>query len=252
MKTKSLLVILVVFSWILSACQPAQIPPTATATIVPPTNTPVPTNTPKPTSTPIPPTPTIESPAILSEYLDNAKIVKYENFDNGKDWELFDGSRITNGTLEIVGNGWNGLANKTNLKAGDGILVNFKYTKGSVFESFFDYGAWATSPYKRFGVYLDHDYARANSYEGTKGLGGNYLRGNFYLAPDTWYTLLLAIGNNGDFFALVYDPTNPEKLIKEKQSIERWSSVNWTFRIGADKGTILYDDFMIIKFDNIK
>jgi hypothetical protein len=42
MKTKSLLVVLVVCSWVLSACQPAQIPPTATvaiATIATPTDT---------------------------------------------------------------------------------------------------------------------------------------------------------------------------------------------------------------------
>ena len=59
MKAKDLLVALVIYSWIMSACQPAQItlPPvaTATATVVPPTNTPVPTNTPEPTSIPIPP-----------------------------------------------------------------------------------------------------------------------------------------------------------------------------------------------------
>jgi hypothetical protein len=66
MKTKGLLVVLVVCSWILSACQPAQIPPTATAVIVPatdtpaptdtsvPTNTSLPTETPKPTTTPLP------------------------------------------------------------------------------------------------------------------------------------------------------------------------------------------------------
>jgi beta-xylosidase len=65
MKTKGLLVVLVVCSWILSACQSrVATAPTATtappATPVPPTNTPLPTNTslptetPKPTTTPLP------------------------------------------------------------------------------------------------------------------------------------------------------------------------------------------------------
>jgi branched-chain amino acid transport system substrate-binding protein len=53
MKIKSLLVVFMVCSWTLSACQPAQIPPTATAAIVPPADTPIPTNT------SVPPTPTV-------------------------------------------------------------------------------------------------------------------------------------------------------------------------------------------------
>ena len=53
MKTKGLLVVLIACSWILSACQSAQIPPTATAVILPPTDTPIPTNT------SVPPTPTV-------------------------------------------------------------------------------------------------------------------------------------------------------------------------------------------------
>lgn len=48
MKIKGLLVVLIVCSWILSACQPAQTPPTATATIASPTDIPAPTNTPVP------------------------------------------------------------------------------------------------------------------------------------------------------------------------------------------------------------
>lgn len=54
MKTKSLLVTLIMYSWILSACQSALIPATATATIVPSTKTPVPTNTMVPTATQVP------------------------------------------------------------------------------------------------------------------------------------------------------------------------------------------------------
>jgi len=54
MKANHLLVALLICSWILSACQPAPVPPTATATIAPPTNTPAPTNTSTPTVTPSP------------------------------------------------------------------------------------------------------------------------------------------------------------------------------------------------------
>lgn len=58
MKTKILLATLILCSWLLPACQPAQVPPSSTATIAPPTNTAAPTDTPVPTNTPIPPTAT--------------------------------------------------------------------------------------------------------------------------------------------------------------------------------------------------
>lgn len=251
MKTKSLLVILVVFSWIFSACQPAQISPTATATIVPPTNTLVPTNTPKPTSTPIPPTPTVAPPAILTEYLENVRITKVDTFDNGNDWELWTG-KVSDGVLEIVGNDWNAVSRKRVFLEGDGILVNFKYTKGAEFELLFEKGEWWTDPYRRFGVYLVTDYAQSNLWEGQKALGFNYLRGNFYLVPDTWYSLLMALGKDGEFFAIVWDPTNPEKFISDRRKIEEWSGITWRFNMGANKGTILFDDFMEIEFDNLR
>ncbi len=249
MKTKSLLVILVVFSWILSACQPAPIPPTAT--LVSPTNTPLPTNTPKPTSTPIPPTPTIVPPAVLTEYLENAHIAKVDTFENANGWDLYAG-KVTNGVLEVIGKDWNGLVRKGEFQEGDGILVNFKYTKGSEFELLFDKGEWYTDPYKRFGIYLAVDYAESNLWDGKNGLGFNYLRGNFYLAPDTWYSLLMALGKDGDFFAIVWDPSNPDKIINDRRKIEDWKGITWTFRIGANEGTILFDDLMEVKFDTIK
>jgi hypothetical protein len=52
MKIGNLLVMLIVCSWILSSCQPAQIPPTAV--IIHPTDTPASTSTPAPTDTPFP------------------------------------------------------------------------------------------------------------------------------------------------------------------------------------------------------
>lgn len=251
MKTKSLLVVLVVCSWILSACQPAPIPPTATATIVPPTDTPVPTNTPKPTSTPIPPTPTVIPPAILIEHFENVHITKVDAFDNGNDWELWAG-KVSNGAFEIVGNNWNAISRKRVFLEGSGILVNFKYTKGAEFELLFEKGDWQTEPYRRFGVYLVTDYAQSNLWEGKNALGFNYLRGNFYLVPDTWYSLLMALGKNGEFFAIIWDPSNPEKFISDRRKIEEWSGITWRFNMGANKGTILFDDFMEIEFDNIK
>jgi hypothetical protein len=251
MKIRSLLVIVVLCSWILSACQSVQIPPTETATVVPPTDTPISTNTPKPTSTPVPPTPTTVPPTVLTEYLENVHITKVDAFDNGNGWDLWTG-KVTNGVLEVVGNDWNGLGRKGTFQEGDGIVINFKYTKGAEFEIFFDKGEWWTDPYKRFGVYLAVDYAESNLWDGKKGLGFNYLRGNFYLVPDTWYSLSIALGKDGDFFAIVWDPANPGKAINDRRMIEGWEGITWNFRMGANEGTILFDDYMEFEFENIK
>jgi hypothetical protein len=60
------------------------------------------------------------------------------------------------------------------------------------------------------------------------------------------------LGKDGDFFAIIWDPSKPNKIIHDRQKIETWKGLSWTFRIGADKGTILFDDFIRIKFDKLK
>ncbi|MBI5954101.1 MAG: serine/threonine protein kinase [Chloroflexi bacterium] len=205
---------------------------------------------PKPTATPIPPTPTIVPPAVLTEYLENVRITSVDTFDTGDDWNLSAG-RLTDGTLELIGKNWNSVTHKGTFTEGTGILVNFKYTQGADFELYFENGQWQTDSYKRFGVYLTLGYATSNRWNG-KNLTGNYLRGNFYPAPDTLYSLLMVLGKNGDFFAIMWDPSNPKKIIYDRQKIETWKGLSWTFHMGADKGTILFDDFIRMEFDKLK
>jgi hypothetical protein len=209
----------------------------------------IPTN-PKPTATPIPPTPTIVPPAVLTEYLENVRITSVDTFDTGDDWNLSAG-RLTDGALELIGKNWNSVTHKGTFTEGTGILVNFKYTQGADFELYFENGQWQTDFYKRFGVYLTLGYATSNRWNG-KNSTGNYLRGNFYPAPDTLYSLLMVLGKNGDFFAIMWDPSNPKKIIYDRQKIETWKGLFWTFHMGADKGTILFDDFIRMEFDKLK
>jgi len=101
-------------------------------------------------------------------------------------------------------------------------------------------------------VYLVTDYAQSNLWDGQKGLGFKYLRGNFYLAPDNWYSLLMALGKDGDFFAIIYDPSNPDKFIKDRRKIDGWQGITWAFKMGVNEGIVSYDDYMEINFDGIK
>lgn len=110
MKTKSSLVVLLVCSWVLSACQPAVAnTPTATAmptattvpsaTPVPPTNTPVPTETPFPTETPKPTTTPLPEGILFRDDFEG-------ELQPGWEWESENPDRWTitdDGWLQIIG-----------------------------------------------------------------------------------------------------------------------------------------------------
>jgi hypothetical protein len=251
---------------ITSACIPATntpLTPTPTPTptltlITPtllPTDTPLPTKTSMPTKTPIPPTPTIQAPDKTLEYLNGVHVVNIDTFDSVTDkWGngLISGG-ISNGVLKVIGKDWNGIVRNREFHENEGIVIDFTYAKGSVFEMYFGHGNWNTDGYKRFGIYMDNNYARVNVWAGKNGLGGARLPGNFLPKPDTNYSLLMALLPNGEFLAVIWDLSDPSKTILYREKIgKNWSNLNWVFAIGADKGTILFDNFREIAFDSVK
>ncbi len=250
---RSMFLVFVVLTILLSGCAPASTP-------VPPTNTPLPTDTPLPTKTPIPtktlipPTATIPAPEKSLEYLNGVQVVYIDTFDNpNKGGWGFDAGTVKDGVLEVVGKNWNGLGREKEFKEGVGIVMDFTYTKGSVFEVYVDRGDWATDTYKRFGIYVENNYARVNVWAGGNALGGANLSGNFSPKPDTNYTLMMALLPNGEFLGVIWDPSDPTKTIFYREKIgKNWSGLTWRFAIGADSGTILFDNYREIKFDSVK
>ncbi len=243
--------------FIVSGCTPYSTPTTAisipTNTTVA-TNTIVPTNTPEPTRTPIPPTATVAVPDKLLEYLDGAEVVHIDTFNDssGGGWG-FDAGTIKNDVLEVVGKNWNGLVRDRQFKEYEAIIVDFIYTKGSVFEMLFDTGEWQTPPYKRFGIYIDNNSPRANVWQGVNGLGFNNLFGNFSPKPDITYSLLIAVLPDGEFLGVIWNPSDTTQTVFYREKFpETWSGLTWTFKIGADFGTILFDNFREIKFEAAK
>ena len=241
---------------LLSGCAPASTPVPPTSTPPPlPTETPLPTKTPVPTKTPIPPTATIQAPDKTLEYLNGVQVVNIDTFDLVTDkWGsgLISGG-ISNGVLTVIGNNWNGIGRNRSFNDNQGIIIDFTYTKGSVFEMFVDSGDWFTDPYKRFGIYIDNNYARVDVWAGKNGLGGARLSGNFLPKPDTNYSLLMAILPNGEFLGVIWNPSDPSKTIYYREKFdEKWSNLTWRFALGADKGTILFDNYREIIFDSVK
>ncbi len=254
-----------VFTLLIDGCASTQTPVLSTASPLPkeeilstdtlvPTNTQVPTSTPEPTRTPISPTATIPAPEKSFTYLNNVKVVHVDTFDEQawSEWE-FGPATIKNGSLELNGKNWNGLTRKRDFEENQGIIVDFNYSRGSVFELMVDNGDWWTDPYKRFGIYVWSNTASVNVWSGKNGLGGARLSGNFSPKPDTAYSLLMAILPDGEFLGAIWEPANPTKTIFYREKIgKKWTGLTWHFKMGADKGIVLFDNYREIEFDGVK
>jgi len=208
-----------------------------------------------PTSIPIVPrlplpTPTVAPTVAVESIFPNFRLVETDMFDNSNSpkWQLDpSAAKIKNGVLQFVGKNWGGGHYETNLSEGYGIIINFKYTQDSEFEMLFENGGWNTSTYKRFGVYIVNDRAETNIWQGKTPLGQT-LNGSLEFGPDTWYSLLLTIERNNEFYTRIWNPENPAQAVEYKHTFRAdWSDLTWTFKIGANNGTILFDDFKVVE-----
>ena len=252
-------VLLGVGCWLISACNLVSLPPTAAGTASH-TDTPQPTWTAPPTNiatavstlTLAPPTPGVPPPAVLTEYLENVRVVQIDTFDDASGWEA--GAQISNGELLLAGTGddWHGVSRKAVFQEGEGVVTRFRFSGREFFELYFEKGSWDTRGYKRFGIYVHRGYGEANLFIGQEGRGSNRLPGNLSLSPETWYSLFMAVGKDGDFLAVLWDPSSPDKSIRYREKIQAWAHINWQFRIQVNEGTIFFDDFQEIEFDGIR
>jgi hypothetical protein len=195
----------------------------------------------------------IPAPDKILEYLNGVQLDYIETFDNASvsGW-WSETASVKDGVYEILGKNWNGISRDQIFKEGTGVIVDFTYTQGSVFTMFMDSGDWDTEPYKRFGIQIEAG-ARVDMWAGKNGIGGANLSGNFIPRPNTTYSLMLAILPDGEFLAVIWDPSDPSKTISYREKIgETWANLDWAFRIGANSGTISFDNYKEIKFDGVK
>lgn len=247
--------------WFLSGCSPASAPvpptlrPTPTNTPIP-TKTPIPTNTVVPTNTPIPPTATVSAPDKSLEYLNGVKVVYIDTFDkqlSKVEWRFGAGLQVKNGVLDVFGKDWNNISPRRQFSEGSGVVLNFAYTKDSLFETYVSHGFWGIAGYKTFGIYFEKNLARTNVWSGNNSLGGENLPGDLALRPDTDYSLLMVIIPKGEFLVVIWNPSDPSKKIYYREEIRKnWSNLTWNFGIAIDRGTFTLDNFREITFDSAK
>lgn len=223
MKTKNLLVFLVVCSWVLSACQSAPIPATATAVIVPPTDTPVPTNTALPTETPEPANTPLPAGVLFRDDFEGSLQPGWEwESENPDKWSFTD-----DGSLQIIGE-YNNLLreNQQNnllwypLPAGDFVITvhlktkpfeNFQQAAIYIYEDPENYitlnrGYCDLCPTGGNGFYMDYKISgQLGGYNIATNAEDVYLRleskdnsisGYYATAPEQWERL----GRFGNFF----------------------------------------------------
>jgi hypothetical protein len=229
---------------------PTSFPPSVT---YPSTGTAVPEDTPRPTSTALPPTPI--PPSLVAEYLTDVKALYYDPLDSTGNWNINTNGEANNGVLEMQGSlGWtSSVSPNSKFVTGNGIVLKFKVQAASGESTFvFDTGRWQTDSFKQFGI----DNIRrplANLWQGTDNLGRNFLNGKLRLKPDTWYGLMMAIGENGRFLAVMWDLIDETHRIVHEVVREDWSGQSWAFSARANEGETIYiDDFYRISFGEIK
>jgi hypothetical protein len=253
---KNLVIAISVLVFVL-ACQSVAPLPTSTPQ---PTETLIPTSTstPIPTKTSIPPTPTIEPPSVLSNYLTDVRIDKIDNFDTASGWHTYNSQtgKLSGGVYTVTGQpGWmSGLVRNAKFTEGQGVMFEFKYDRKTEFEFILDKGEWQTDSYRRFGVF-GFGYPQANLTQGKNAIGYGNLNGNFRPQPDVWYNYMAGIGFEGNFIALIWDTSDPSKVIIYKEGIgEKWDNLSWEFTAkAANSGMNLYiDNFAEISFSAIK
>jgi hypothetical protein len=114
-------------------------------------------------------------------------------------------------------------------------------------------GEWLTDSFRQFGLYIA-PRPKADLFQGLLNLGGYNVMGNLTLQPGAWYSLLLAIGPDGHFLAVVWDPNDPShRAVYDLLGKEPWAARTWTFYPKATEGeTVSVDDFYRISFTSIK
>jgi hypothetical protein len=272
MKVKGMLVILVICSWILSACQPAPIPPTATAVIVPATNTPVPTNTPEPTSTSEPsPTP-VTYPDVLDQTFSNVQVIYKDDFKyeiQGKTpngWVSANDNAVLRETKDdnfrifprpnSIGDVF--YYKEEAINPGEGVFFTFQYT-GT--KNIFTWGIdnidaqgnffkFKTDGYYSFAMQMMGQYLSAHVIEGAY-LKDDDFTGDLKLIEGNWYNFTLAFDENSNYIIKIWEPNSPQnQLVYTRNwpnSPTAYYFISW---IGAER-SLWMDDFTIFSFDEI-
>lgn len=218
----------------------------------------VPSATLEPTATPVPPTPTptIEAPVHLEDFLQDVQLTFYDNFDyqQSDNWTMNQECQsVSNGELEYAcTNGF--LERDYTFQVGEGVMIDFKAVDHS--SDFYwginmSNGSWGEDTWRNFGI-SDSDRGQAvhiNYKDAWQGFNISWIK------PDIWYSLLLGVGEDGRIVVLVWERDTPDvKLLKHRTTLgSEWADREWWFWVNNDQmATLVFDNFYQLNFTEIK
>jgi hypothetical protein len=133
--------------------------------------------------------------------------------------------------------------------------MRFEITSGHQYSIGFNAGSWGTDSYRSFGLNgTSGDKPMVNVTQGKTSLGDKYLQGNLSVKKDNWYSFAIAIGKNGEIFAMIWDLSAPShKAIYHETLSEKWTGLSWQYVINSNAGTVLsVDNFSYFSFSAVK
>ncbi len=217
---------------------------------------PTPTALPRvlPTATP---QPSIDPLSMAAEYLTDPRIVQYDPFNDMGGWNYrTDTGDLTNGMFVLAGTpGWqSSFWPQKQFTEGQGLAIRFKVDHANARSEFvFVTGDWLTDTFRQFGIYNSF-IPKGDLFQGTLNLGGYDLQGTLDIQADTWYELLLAVGRDGHFLAVVWNPDDPsQRVVHDIAGGPNWAGRSWVFLPKANAGETVYvDDYFRLIFGDIK
>jgi hypothetical protein len=190
---------------------------------------------------------------VPSMFLENVEITLEDTFDNPAtgNWTILNGE-IANGILEITGNAnYDGVFRNKSVRANEGLLLDFTFSEGVIFEIFLDRGVYSADDYKRFGTFIDNSFAYINM-RGAEDASGGY-SGNLTMESDTTYVLLLAVLPDAELLQVIWNPANPEEAIIYRKTMDTtWLGLDLTLFIQGDAGTVQVDNYRELTFSGGK
>jgi len=192
------------------------------------------------TNTLIPPTPTVNPPAVLDNYLKNVRVVRVRKYSNMDSSVLSFSSDETESYSNLVKN--------RGFRAGEGILVDFKFTRGTQGDITLQTGQWDTNNYQTFGVHFRGTESKflywIGKIEYTVPLGKKIM-----LTDDNWYSVFLGIGHDGELLMLLWDLFDQNKVLSYRR--DEMKESNWSTDIMVKNGTLSFDNLLELEFDDV-
>jgi hypothetical protein len=212
----------------------------------------------RPPATALPLTPTVEPPPFLSNLLTKVQIRLTDSFATLDNWHTFNpgSGAISNGVFILTGQAdWgSGVVFNQPLTEGFGVMINFKTEKNADLKSelIITAGDYNADSWRQFGIYNGRN-PQTNLFVGKNGIGFQSLQGNFSPVANSWYSLLMAIGKNGELLAVISNPADPTKrLVHHVKMGGSWAGLKWDFLAQDDLGETVYlKEFYLFTFGEI-